>query len=223
MDIIQERNPNYPVAAADDRVERIVLVFLKAPVPGTVKTRLAMHIGGGRAAKLYRDWIGQVLDSMQPLRGRAKIVGCFDGGGIEAFHDWREHVDDWHPQSNGDLGRRLADAFAYGHNLATRVLAIGTDCLEISAALCIDAFDMLDDFQVVLGPAVDGGYYLIGTNTDQPRLFDGIRWSCGHTLADQRRRCRELGLQLGELGELRDIDTWDDWQAYCLRMGVRPN
>lgn len=197
-----------------------VLIFLKYPEPGKVKTRLAAAVGPDRAAALYRDWIGVVLRALQPIRGRAMLVGYHDGGPADRFAEWSPLVDDWWPQPAGDLGARLAAGFADAHARGGPVLAVGTDCPEIDAHLLDRAFDRLRDRDAVFGPAADGGYYLVGTARHLPRFFEGVRWSSLHTLSDHLARCRERGWTSELLPELADIDTGDDWQAYLARQGT---
>jgi hypothetical protein len=200
----------------------MLLIFLKHPAPGAVKTRIAKTIGDERAADLYRSWIGRILGVLQSLRPSTSLVGVHAGAAATAFAEWDHLVDDWWPQPDGDLGRRLADGFVRAHRLAHRVIAIGADCLEIEPALVDDAFERLNSVQVVFGPAADGGYYLIGVAGDQPGLFDQVRWSDPETLADHLKRCRELGLSAALLPMRNDIDTWEDWVRYCARTGQTP-
>jgi rSAM/selenodomain-associated transferase 1 len=199
-----------------------ILVFVKAPEPGRVKTRLAATVGPDRAAALYRGWVGTVFGALQPLRPGVRLVGYFDGGPRAAFAEWETLADDWWPQPPGDLGERLAAGFGRGLAAAGPVLAVGTDCLELDAALVADAFGALADANVVFGPAPDGGYYLVGLGADRPGLFDGIRWSGPHTLADHLARCRASGWSVALLPPRADIDTWDDWTAYRSRTGDPP-
>jgi rSAM/selenodomain-associated transferase 1 len=200
-------------------VTATVLVFLKYPEPGRVKTRLATAIGPDRAAALYRDWIGVVLRALQPARSRVTLVGYHDGGPAERFAGWSPLVDVWRPQPPGDLGDRLAAGFADAHVYGGPVLAVGTDCPEIDARLIDRALELLLDRDAVFGPATDGGYYLVGTARHLPEFFDGVRWSSPHTRSDHLARCRERGWSFGLLPELADIDTGDDWQAYLERRG----
>jgi uncharacterized protein len=197
-----------------------VLVFLKYPEPGKVKTRLAAAVGPERAAALYREWVGVVIDRLQPLRGRAAVVGFHDGGPAERFAEWSPLVDGWLPQPNGDLGERLETGFTAAHAGGGPVLAVGTDCLDIDDWRVGEAFDLLRSRDAVFGPATDGGYYLVGTARHRPGFFTGVRWSSPHTLADHLARCREHGWSVGLLPELADIDTWDDWRAYLGRRGA---
>ncbi|HET6572589.1 MAG TPA: TIGR04282 family arsenosugar biosynthesis glycosyltransferase [Fimbriiglobus sp.] len=197
-----------------------VLVFLKYPEPGKVKTRLAAAIGPDRAAALYREWIGVVLRELQPVRERATLVGYHDGGSADRFAEWSALVDDWWQQPAGDLGTRLSVGFATAHARGGPVLAVGTDCPEIDARLIDRAFDLLQTRDAVFGPAADGGYYLVGTARHRPDFFEAVRWSSPHTLADHLARCRDSGWSVGLLPELADIDTGDDWQAYLARRGA---
>lgn len=189
-----------------------LLVFLKAPIPGRVKTRLAAEIGPDEAARLYRSWISQVLEAIQPLRPGFKIVGYFDGASAADFLDWHHLADEWTRQPPGDLGHRLAVGFQRTHADGSPVLAIGTDCLAIDADLVRAAIDALNDHDAVFGPTPDGGYYLVGTCRHLPGFFDGIRWSSPHTLADHLERCREMTWSVTLLPERADIDTLADWR-----------
>lgn len=191
-----------------------VLVYLKYPTPGRVKTRLAAVVGAEAAARMYRDWLGIVLEQLQPARPFARIIGVFDGAHREAFQEWNHLVDDWGPQPSGDLGVRLADGFRIAHESGQPVLAVGTDCLELSANAIREALEVLQSEDAVFGPTSDGGYYLVGTRRHLPGFFDGIRWSCAETLNDHVANCRANGWSLALLEVKHDIDTWEDWLAY---------
>jgi rSAM/selenodomain-associated transferase 1 len=194
-----------------------ILVFAKYPEPGRVKTRLAATAGPEKAAALYRRWIGEVFTALQPLRGSARLVCCYDGAPRESFSDWEHLADDWWPQSPGNLGERLATGFLLGLAAGGPVIAVGTDCLELDAGLVGQAFDILEAREVVFGPTPDGGYYLVGMSADRRDLFASVRWSCEETLADHLARCRERGWAHGLLPPRHDIDTWEDWLAYLER------
>jgi rSAM/selenodomain-associated transferase 1 len=193
-----------------------VLVFLKHPTPGAVKTRLAADVGPDRAAELYRGWIGTVFDQLQPVRGTARVVGYYAGGSRADFAPWHHLADDWRPQPDGDLGDRLAAGFAAAGGPA---VAVGTDCLELDAELIRGAFAELADHDAVFGPAADGGYYLVGAARPIAGFFQGIRWSSEHTLADHLDVCRRNGWSAALLPVRHDLDTWADYQAYLRRRG----
>jgi rSAM/selenodomain-associated transferase 1 len=202
-----------------------VLIFLKYPTPGQVKTRLAASMGAPAAAALYRCWLEQILQQLQPLRPAVQLIAVYTGAPLQDFTIWHGLADLWLPQVAGHLGQRLEAAFQYaqlgpGHPPTPRrrpTCAIGTDCLELDADLLRQAFHLLEQYDVVLGPAHDGGYYLIGSATFQPGLFAQIRWSTPHTFADQLDRCRTLGCSVTLLPPRADIDTAEDWFAYCRR------
>jgi uncharacterized protein len=199
----------------------ILLVFVKYPEPGKVKTRLAEKLGAEVAAELYREWIGSVLRNVQPVREEVRIVGYFDGATADRFSEWNSLVDDWRKQPAGDLGIRLAEGFEWGHRRGQPVIAIGTDCLDLTAEHVESALQRLRECDAVFGPTTDGGYYLVGTRAHVPGLFDRVRWSSPNTLADQLARCQVIGLRHSPLEELTDIDTAEDWRAYQARSKSR--
>jgi len=192
----------------------MLLVFLKYPRAGAVKTRLAESIGARRAAALYRGWVTLVLSRLQPLRGRVRIVAYFDGAAREEFAPWHPLADEWWGQPEGDLGERLRAGFAAAHAAGGKVAAVGTDCLELDAPLVVAALDVLEGHDVVFGPALDGGYYLVGTAREFPGFFRDIPWSSPSTLSVHLTRCAENGWSVGLLPARRDIDTVDDWREH---------
>jgi rSAM/selenodomain-associated transferase 1 len=192
-----------------------ILVFLKYPAAGKVKTRLAASIGPVQAAALYREWIGLVFSLLQQVRDRVHIVACYDGAPYHAFAPWHSLADEWWAQSAGDLGGRLQDAFQRAHECGGPVAAIGTDCLELDAPALQEALNLLAQRDAVFGPATDGGYYLVGVARPLPGFFRGIPWSSPDTLAAHLALCHDRGWSLGLLPVRRDIDTWEDWLSHC--------
>lgn len=207
-------NPSAPPAPGT------VLVFLKYPEPGRVKTRLAATVGSDRAAALYREMIDTVFALLQPVRPRARLIGYFDGTTEDAFAEWGTLVDEWWAQPAGDLGHRLDFGFRAGAARGGPVVAVGTDCLDIDAALVGEALGVLADRDAVFGPAHDGGYYLVGASRHLDGFFTGVPWSSEHTLSEHLALCRRNGWSFGLLPMLHDIDTYDDWLAYRRRKGL---
>lgn len=199
-----------------------IAVCLKYPQPGRVKTRLAAHVGDKMAANMYGEWIAEVFCQLQPLRPKVSIVGYFTGAERDRFSRWDPLTDDWLEQPPGDLTARLDFAFLHLSGQFSKVLVIGTDCLDIDAELCTQALELLDRCHVVLGPTTDGGYYLIGSNCYRAGLFRNIRWSTEHTLADQLQVCQQNEWSVNLLPQRSDIDTWEDWQTRCERLNVPP-
>ena len=190
--------------------ERLI-VFVKRPRPGEVKTRLAGEIGAGDAAILYRLMAEHVLRETAPAgRGYARVVqyAPADAGGDVARWLPGEALA---PQAAGDLGQRMAGAFATAFaEGALRAVLIGTDAPALRREQVERAFADLGDHDLVLGPACDGGYYLIGLRAPRPELFEGIAWSTATVCAATIGRARALGIRHRPLPELRDVDTLAD-------------
>lgn len=200
---------------------RTLLVFLKYPAAGQVKTRLAESLGAKRAAELYRQWIDVVFSRVQSVRDDTRLVAFFGGAPAEAFAPWHDQADAWWPQPAGDLGARLEAGFARAQTSGEPAVAVGTDCLDLGATHVASAFDVLGQRDAVFGPAEDGGYYLVGTARHLPNFFEGIPWSTSSTLSAHQERCRNHGWTFGLLPTLADIDTLEDWLEYE-RRGNKP-
>lgn len=189
----------------------ILLVFLKPPRPGIVKTRLARSLGEADAAGLYRVLAEEVVRRTQPAGAD------YDRRFYYAPQDARAEAEawlpneDWRAQEGEDLGERLktafAAAFAEGRK---RVVAIGGDTPWLGHARIREAFAALDRHDVALGPARDGGYYLIGLRTEHPELFADVPWGTSGVLEATLRHASSSGLTVRRLPALADIDTVDD-------------
>ena len=158
-------------------VERTLIAFAKVPRPGRVKTRLAAAIGDTEAASLYRVMGRRVLDGVRG--GDYRLVAYIDPANeLARARDWLGETGiDFKPQAGDDLGERLADAFRREFQRARHVCAIGTDAPAVDRRVVERAFTELSNNDLVLGPALDGGYYLIGLSGYQPELFRGVPWS----------------------------------------------
>lgn len=190
-----------------------LILFLKAPRPGLVKTRLAVALGAEAACAAYRKLVETLLPR---LGGLAGVELRF------APDDARRDIEPWlregwraAPQGPGDLGTRLArameSAFAQG---AKRVVVIGSDCPHVTTQDIADAWAALAGHDVALGPATDGGYWLIGLREPQPVLFTNIDWSTEKVLAQTLARADAAGLSVKLLRELADVDTPEDWRRF---------
>ena len=187
-----------------------LLVFAKAPRPGTVKTRLARTIGNEQATALYRRMGRQIVANVRPAP--ARMVVCYDppGGEAEIRHWLGDALHLCWPQGSGDLGTRMSRMVERAFSDSDRVVVVGTDTPAVGADTVTRAFAALDTADIVIGPARDGGYYLIGLQGPHPDLFAGIRWSTGSVLAETRKRTDRLGLSVTWLEMEGDIDTADD-------------
>ncbi len=187
-----------------------LLVFAKAPRPGTVKTRLARTIGDKRATELYRRMARLIVAAVRSAPVR--MVVCYDPPDGEAeVRSWLGPAPhQYWPQGTGDLGTRMSRMVARALSDADRVVIIGTDAPAVGADTITRAFAALDSADVVIGPARDGGYYLLGLQGPHPDLFAGIRWSTGSVLAETTKRTERLGLSVTWLEVEGDVDTADD-------------
>ncbi len=196
-------------------------VFVKAPVPGRVKTRLAIEVGVQRAAEIYRE-LGRRVVSACAGPGHDTVVWFAPAEARSAVREWLKglSVAAFRAQFSGPLGVRLAEAFRqHFDDGARRVILIGSDCPGVDAVLVSSALAMLDEHDLVLGPAHDGGYYLVGLRAPAPQLFQGIAWSTEAVMEQTLARARQLGLGSALLPTLRDVDTASDARA----LGVLPN
>ena len=197
-------------------MQRALIIFARAPRRGTVKTRLAALLGDDEALRIYRDLGSRAVAAT--AGGEWKQVVAFTPDDAEAeVRSWLGGSIRYVKQGTGDLGDRLArcirNSFA---DDAERVVVIGTDCPELTSRDIDSGFAALDEVDVVLGPATDGGYYLIGVHGDHPSLFTDMAWSAPNTLDLTVQRAADAGLRVRLLSPRSDIDTVEDlraWQA----------
>lgn len=189
--------------------EPLIIVFLKAPSPGTVKTRLAQSIGPEAACKAYIEMSQSVLE---------KLRGCNSVQLRFTPDDAKPEIQSllqpsWSsaPQGSGDLGDRMKRAF---QETAGPAILIGTDCPTIEPADLDEARSALEIHPVVIGPARDGGYWLIGMRECYPDLFTDIHWSTDRVFNETLNRAKQAGLPFQTLRTLADIDTKADWEKW---------
>ena len=198
-----------------------VAVFLKLPIPGKVKTRLASTIGDTRAAELYSKMVHHLWDvALAPLdRNRFELVACSDPMGTkEEYKAAFPFLEmQWLRQQGKDLGQRMANTFRTLNPPAgatipgyPATILVGTDCVEMRPRHFEEAASALGDNSIVLGPATDGGYYLIGAKECHGELFRGIEWSTPTVFSHTKEIAESLGLRVHELETLSDIDTIED-------------
>jgi len=188
----------------------ILLIFQRNAVLGKVKTRLAIGVGAQRALAIYQYLVQHTHQVVSEVN---VPVGIFVD---EELSDGKPAVSQWMQLQQGkDLGEKMVHAFqetfAQG---AARVVLIGTDCPTLRAELLTQAFDHLSQVDLVLGPASDGGYYLVGMKQVQKALFEGIEWSTASVLEETIKRAEIAGLSISFLPELADVDTVADWEKY---------
>jgi rSAM/selenodomain-associated transferase 1 len=187
--------------------------MLKAPRPGTVKTRLAAAIGADEATRVYRRLAERQLAAIPP--DWPVEVHFAPSDARDEMRAWLGPRPALFAQAEGDLGARLTHAVADTFTRhKTSALVIGGDCPELDPATLRAATEALRKSPVVLGPADDGGYYLIGLTDSHPALFAEIPWSTQRVLAATLHQAATLNLGVHLLPAKGDVDTLEDLQQY---------
>ena len=187
-----------------------VVIFVKAPVAGRVKTRLGREIGMGRAAALFRILTSHTLREAEKSGFRVVLAVDPPGAAKEGARFWPPHLRRI-AQGRGDLGDRMARVFRHARG---PVVIIGADAPGLRARHLRRAFAALKGSDAVFGPAEDGGYWLIGLNGRRaaPDLFAGVRWSTKHALKDTLETLPK-SFNVAMLERLRDVDEAADLEA----------
>jgi len=208
-------------------VNSALIVFAKAPVPGKVKTRLLCRLTPEEAAGLYKRFVRATLDIASECIGACASLNIrlFLACSPSVTHPFFREISEQYnirlvEQRGRDLGERmmnaLSDALAEGYR---RVVIIGSDSPTLPADFIARGFVCLRDVDVVIGPAEDGGYYLIGAAGRVPPIFDGMRWSSSHVLDETIDRLRRNDISYDLLPVWYDIDTPEDIETHLLHTG----
>ncbi|MDZ8136977.1 MAG: TIGR04282 family arsenosugar biosynthesis glycosyltransferase [Nostoc sp. DedQUE04] len=190
-----------------------LIIFTRYPEPGRTKTRLIPALGNVGAANLQRKMTEHTIFQVQELQKAIDIFVevRFAGGDLQLMQDWLGLDLIYQSQGEGDLGLRMArslcDAFQSG---AEKVIIIGTDCPGVNAQILATAFEKLNAFDLVLGPAIDGGYYLIGLRQPIPELFVNIEWGTAQVFQKTVDIAQKLNLSYADLLPLADVDRPED-------------
>ena len=195
---------------------RRLLVFAREPRRGQVKTRLIPELGEDKATRMYHRMLEHTLEQGSALADCQLELWCDWTGDdcSDCLRLARQYTFALHRQTGGDLGERMGFALKAALESSNQVILIGSDCPEYSTAYLTRAFDALMQHDVVLGPAFDGGYVLIGMSRYVADLFTGIPWGSNQVLDLTRERIYEAGLNLYELPVVRDVDMPEDIKAF---------
>jgi rSAM/selenodomain-associated transferase 1 len=192
--------------------ERLI-IFTRYPEPGRTKTRLIPALGAVGAADLHRRMTEQALTTASQLAAlqAATLEVRYTGGDDALMRQWLGANLLLCAQRGGDLGLRMRDAFHEAFQQGCeRVVIIGTDCPGLTADTLAAAFTALRRNDLALGPASDGGYYLIGLRRAIPQLFDGIQWGTDRVLLHTLQIAETLDLRCSLLERLDDVDRPED-------------
>jgi uncharacterized protein len=185
-----------------------LLIFMRNPELGKVKKRLAVSVGNEKALEVYRLLYEHTLSvaGSMPYKKIIYFSQHLDPDVSNLCRDFNLQV-----QSGADLGERMNSAIKNSlDNGARKVVLIGTDCPDINHQIIAEAFKGLDDNEVVLGPADDGGYYLVGMSLPRFSIFNDIPWGSKNVLTDTIDTLKKNKISFLLLGKMFDVDDFDD-------------
>jgi len=190
---------------------KALIIFIRNPELGKVKTRLAQSLGDKKTLQIYEA----LLSHTQKIALALDVSRClFYSHFIDSKDDWSNTAFKKQLQVDGDLGQKIRFGFEQAFRDHNKVLIIGSDCASLTAQIVQDGFDALDRNDFVLGPALDGGYYLLGMRQFTPSLFQGIPWSTDVVAQLTLAKMEAMGASCHLLPPLSDIDYAEDWEKY---------
>jgi uncharacterized protein len=197
----------------------LIMLFVKAPARSQVKTRLAAVVGEDAALELYQRFVQDILDTLEQT-GLSVMICYYPPDSRNAVAAWLGPRRQYLPQKGRDVGERMENAFrqAFTRGFSQAVL-IGSDIPDLPAPLLNEAMAALLTHDAVIGPARDGGYYLIGfsNNTFFPGVFSGIAWSTGTVFRSTMQAFGKTGQRVYELMLWQDVDTVEDLKDLVAR------
>ena len=184
----------------------LLMVFVRNPKLGTVKTRLAVTVGDKMALEIYMELMRHTAEVTQKLSADRKV---FYSEKIEKYDVWTEMSFSKALQTKGTLGQRMENAFSSAFEQGyKKVLIVGSDLYSLKTSHIEKALEQLDKKEVVIGPAQDGGYYLLGLNKKLPALFCNKNWGTSSVLKETLKDLRTKSVALME--PLNDVDDFED-------------
>lgn len=190
---------------------RLIIIFIKNPEKGYVKTRLAETLGNDKALEVYKKLTSYTRSVAASVNADKQV---WYSRFIPEKDEWDARSVSRKLQQGTDLGERMQYAFREAFQTGYKEVAIiGSDCAQLTAGIIHEAYNMLKDNNFVVGPSEDGGYYLLAMDAFYEELFEGISWSTNQVLAQTLGIAKDLELDVHLLPELNDVDNEKDWQA----------
>lgn len=198
----------------------VLIIFMKAPRAGTVKTRLLGEFTAEEALALYRAMAEDLFARLRDSGAFALQVHFTPEDAAEEIKSWLGEDLILRPQQGRDLGERMHGSFAAAFREGfQRAAIIGSDLPTLAHSRVVEAFRQLDRHEVVLGPGEDGGYYLAALKSPQPELFEEVEWSSPAVLSRTLENASRRGLDVIQLPRESDLDTPADarhlWESFC--------
>ena len=190
---------------------KTLLIFIKNPIKGKAKTRLAKTVGDDEALRIYVE----LLQHTRKIASKVEAERCvYYTYFIDTEDDWLPTLFKKYLQNGDGLGDRMAKGFKKAFETSEKVVIIGSDCASLTTEIIESAFIALEKHDFVIGPAEDGGYYLLGMSAFMPFVFDGVVWSSESVFNKTIENITTHQKTYHLLPVLSDIDTEEDWKKY---------
>jgi rSAM/selenodomain-associated transferase 1 len=189
----------------------LLIIFVKAPLVGKVKTRLAKKLGESVTLDIYRSMVKDLLQNIKGYSEYKIQLSFWPVNHLTEMQNWLGKSWKFLAQCEGHLGEKMLDAFKNAFEVGSgKVIIIGSDIPTISKQVIHDAFTRMDSYDLVLGPSEDGGYYLIGLKKLHSALFENVSWGSPQVLKETVEIARANKISLSLLEMRNDIDDYDD-------------
>jgi len=188
-----------------------LIIFIKNPKKGKVKTRLAKTLGENQALLIYKALLQHTRNIALQINATCYL---FYGQFIDNEDDWSEKNFQKRLQTGADLGARMQRAFHEVLQKHDKAIIIGSDCATLTPDMVNDAFSKLEKHSFVIGPAEDGGYYLLGMQNYTPSVFENMEWSTESVFKETIQKIENLNKEYYLLPTLSDIDNEEDWEKH---------
>lgn len=206
MDTQLPANQNY--LSDEIRTDKALIVFVRYPEPGKVKTRLAEGTSKEFASDVYKICTEKIFNEISALKYFNRYMFYSAEEDKDKIIKWTNSEFVYYHQQGNDLGERMLNAFRTIFNQQNqKAIIIGTDIPDLSNEIILEAVDALDKNDLVIGPSYDGGYYLLGMKKVYTELFKNMEWSSGSVFGSTVKKAKSIHLKVQELPLLRDIDT----------------
>ena len=191
--------------------DKALILFIRNPEKGKVKTRLAKGVGEEKALRIYKSLLEHTRRQALAVEARRLL---FYADYINHDDEWKEPDFEKYLQEGQGLGSRMNHSFEIALRQSRSALLVGSDIAQLTTQIMEDAFRQLETHDFVIGPAKDGGYYLLGMKEPSPPLFEGIEWSTPTVFAETVAIIEGMGKTYALAPELSDIDYAEDWEKY---------
>ena len=194
-------------------MDACVIVFVKSPIPGQVKTRLIPHLSAEQAASLYQAFLADCCNALSEISTAQRVIAYTPPEGLSGLKSLIGEDPIYIPQQGATLGERLIAAARWASNQGyAKLLFVGSDSPTLPSQYIERALDLLESRDVVIGPSVDGGYYLIGfskhgASLSIPTIFEEITWSTDVVFRQTLDKIQTINARLGVLPPWYDVDT----------------